>query len=111
MTRTATTTIRRTTNAEATSQTYEQLVRHAHTILSACGRSMSANKVCKVVRQYQRHVKPNGWVFWDFMANAMLLTGDQRSVMATDYDVYKTICYLDTVGETAVDNVTRQRGY
>jgi hypothetical protein len=96
--------------AEATSQT-DQLVRHAFVIMSACGVSMPVNKVSRLVRRYEHQVQGNGWKFFDFMANAMMLAAEDRSRMVTDYDVYKTICYLDRVGEEAVRNVMRDRGY
>lgn len=98
--------IRRSTSAEATSQT-EQLVRHAYVILTACGRSMSRCKVSRVVRQYQRCVERNGWVFWDFLTNAMMLNEDDRRRYENDPDIYRTITYRDPVGEEAVNNVTR----
>ena len=99
--------IRRLTSAGQT----EQLIRHAHVILAACGRTMSANRVVRVVRDYERCIERNGWVFWDFLTNAMLLDEQQKARFEADPDLYQTITYIDRTGEEAVNNVLReQRG-
>jgi len=94
------------TCAEAKSQT-EQLVRHAHVILSACGRVMAANRVRRIVRRYLDTVERNGWVFWDYFANAMLLSATERAQFVADPAVARVISYLDPTGEDAVNNVMR----
>lgn len=99
--------IRRTTSAEATGQT-EQLIRYAHIILTACGRSMSANRIVRVVRDYQRCVERNGWVFWDFITTAMQLDLERKAQYESDPDIYRTITYHDPTGEMAVRNVMRR---
>lgn len=104
-----TTTTGGSTSAEATSQTTEQLVGHAHVILDACGRTMSPSRVRRVVREYQRSVERNGWVFWDYFANAMLLTNSERRRLVINPDIERVISYLDPTGERAVNNVMRQR--
>ena len=71
---------------------------------------MSAAKVMRLVSRYQHQVERSGWVFWDFFANAMLLTKDQRSRMVSDPEVARVISYLDPTGEDAVANVMRRRG-
>jgi hypothetical protein len=111
MTRATATDIRRTTTAGATSQTYEQLVRHAHVILSACGRSMSANKVCKLTHRYEQFVQRNGWTFFDYITNEMLLTEQEQAAIWADPDAYNSLRYLDPTGDCAVRNVMRQRGF
>lgn len=109
VTATAVTDNRRNTSAEATSQTTEDLIRHAYAILDACGRTMPRGKVSRIVRKYQHTVERNGWVFWDYFANAMLLTNTERQRFVTDPAIERVISYLDPTGERAVNNVMRQR--
>jgi hypothetical protein len=94
----------------ATAQT-QTLCRHAHVIAAAAGIDLGPSKVSKLVRRYEHQVADNGWRFWDFIANQLLLTADQRSRVLADPDAYRTISYLDRVGEDAVRNVIRRRGY
>ena len=109
VTATAITDNRRNMSAEANNQTTEDLTRHAYAILDACGRTMTRSKVSRVVRQYQRSVEHNGWVFWDCFANAMLLTNTGRQRLVANPDIERVISYLDPTGERAVNNVMRQR--
>ena len=97
-------------SAEARSQT-EQLLRHAAVIVSASGQSLPGGKILKIVHRYQHQVERNGWVFWEYVANALLLTAEQRAHMVVDPEVSRVISYLDNTGEDAVRHVMRERGY
>jgi len=89
----------------------EQLVRHACVIISASGLSVSPRKVIRLVRQYEHSVQRNGWAFWDYVANCLLLTAEQRAQVVVDPEVSRVISYLDNTGEDAVRHVMRERGY
>lgn len=95
-------------SAEAKRQT-DTLINHAHTIINACGYSMSGSKVIRLVRQFQASVEQNGWAFWDFIANAMLLSDDQRRRAVGHPEIARVISYSDPTGETAVNNVMGKR--
>jgi hypothetical protein len=95
-------------SAEARSQT-QQLIRHACVIISASGQSLPGSKVLRLVHRYEHQVQGNGWAFWDFIANALLLDADQRAKLVSIPEVYGVIQYLDPTGETAVENVLREQ--
>jgi len=78
-------------------------------IISASGLSVSPRKVIRLVRQYEHSVQRNGWRFFDFIATQLTLTAEQQSRVKSDPDAYRTIQYLDRTGETAVENVMRER--
>lgn len=92
--------------AEAKSQT-DRLIVAAHAILDGCGYEMGPNKVSRLVRRFETRVVHNGWDFFDFLANAVLLDADQRRQALRDPDIVRAISYADPTGETAVKNVLR----
>jgi hypothetical protein len=95
-------------STEANTQT---LCRHAHVIAAAAGIDIGPSKVSKLVRRYEAQVSHNGWAFWDYVANCLLLTAEQRAQVVVDPEVSRVISYLDNTGEEAVRHVMRERGY
>jgi hypothetical protein len=51
----------------------------------------------------------NGWTFFEFLANAVQLSAEQRRQALCDPDTARVISYLDPTGETAVNNVRREQ--
>lgn len=98
------------TSAEAKSQT-EQLTRIAHATLADCGMEMAPSKVSRLVRSFQHRVAGNGWSFFEFFANATILTTAQRRQALANPDVARTIAYADPTGELAVANVMREASH
>lgn len=94
--------------AEAKSQT-EELVQRAHMILDACGYPMGPNKVARLVRQFRHRVEGNGFAFFDFLANAMRLSDEQRRRALSDPEIARVIAYADPTGEAAVHNILKRR--
>jgi hypothetical protein len=95
-------------STEATTQT---LCRHAHVIAAAAGIDIGPSKVSKLVRRYEAQVAHNGWAFWEYVANCLLLTAEQRAQVVVDPELSRVISYLDRTGEDAVRHVMRERGY
>lgn len=102
---------RRATHASGGTKSAEtdQLVRIAHATLADCGMEMSPSKVSRLVRKFQARVQHNGWAFFEFFANALLLTADQRRRATANPDVVRVIGYADPTGEQAVNNVMAER--
>jgi hypothetical protein len=96
-------------SAEANSQT-EQAIRAAHVVLGGCGVEMSPSKVSRLIRQFEARVLRNGWTFFEFFANAVQLSAEQRRRALCNPEVARVISYLDPTGETACRNVMRQQG-
>jgi hypothetical protein len=95
-------------STEAQTQT---LCRHAHVIAAAAGIDIGPSKVSKLVRRYEAQVAHNGWAFWEYVANCLLLTAEQRAQVVVDPELSRVISYLDRTGEDAVRHVMRERGY
>lgn len=83
----------------------DQLIKIAHATLADCGIEMSPSKVSRLVRQFQGRVQHNGWAFFEFFANALLLTAEQRRRATANPDVVRVISYADPTGEQAVHNI------
>ena len=98
-----------TTSAEAKSQT-DQAITYAHAVIANCGVVMSPSKVSRLVRQFEARVMRNGWTFFQFLANAAQLSAEQHHQALCDPELARLIAYLDPTGETAVNNVLRERG-
>jgi hypothetical protein len=96
--------------AEAKSQT-ERYIAAAHEILDGCGYEMGHNRVVRLVRRFEARVARNGWEFFDFLANAVLMDADTRRRALLDPDVARAISYADPTGELAVERVMRERGW
>jgi hypothetical protein len=82
-----------------------------HTILSNCGVPMSPARVRRLVQTFQQRVERNGFAFFDFLANTVQLDADQRRQALADPEVGRAISYADPTAETAIRNVTRERGW
>lgn len=95
-----------TTGAEANGQT-ERLIRAASSILDGCGYEMGPRKVHRLVRKFEARVARNGWQFFDFLANAVLMDADTRRRALLNPDIARAISYADPTGETAVARVMR----
>lgn len=89
----------------------EQLICAAHDILNGCGYEMSRSKLSRLVRRFETRVAHNGWEFFDFLANAVLMDADTRRRALLDPDIARAVSYADTTGERAVANVIRGRGF
>lgn len=99
-----------TTNTEAKRQT-EALIRAANLVASNCGLPVGPSKVSKLVRRFRRDVEYKGVPFFDYFANAVHLDAQQRRSALANPDVARAISYADPTGESAVNNVIRQRGH
>ena len=59
---------------------------------------------------YERS-RASGFTFFDFLANTVQLDADQRRRARMDPEMASVIEYADRTGESAVNNVIRERGY
>lgn len=97
-----------TTASGGTMSAEERYLRIAHATLDASGYALGRSKVRRLVREFTSRVESNGFAFFDFFANALLLDADQRRRALLNPDVAMTIAYADPTGETAVRNVMRR---
>lgn len=99
-------------SAEAASQT-QQRIDAALRLTMAWSIGWSRSKVLRLVRSYECRVERNGHTLFAFLVNAAKLTGERqrqaRVVALNDPD--NQILFKDPVGEEAVRNVLRQRGF
>lgn len=95
--------MRNTTTGGTTSA--ENLVKHAHQLLTNCGIPMSPSKVSRLARQYKHRVENNGFPFEAFLANTVQMTTQQRQQLLTDPATARVISYADPTGESAPRNV------
>lgn len=86
----------------------EDLKVAARTILWNCGIDFGPNRINKLCVRFADRVSSNGYEFFDFLANQVELTADQRRQALADPDVQRVIAYSDPTGETAVNNVMRE---
>jgi hypothetical protein len=87
----------------------ERLNRAAHAFLDARGYHLSPSKVTRIVRTYQARVARNGFEFFDFLANAVLMDADTCRRALLDPDLVRVISYADPTGETATHRVMREQ--
>lgn len=85
----------------------ERLNRVANAVLDASGYHLGRSKVRRLVRDFTARVERNGFEFFEFFANALLLDSAQRRRALTNPDVARAISYADPTGEAAVNNVLR----
>lgn len=108
MTTATTVPIRRNTSAEPNRQTtVEGLCAQLDLVFRNVGISASRAKISRLVREYKFRAERNGFAFIDYIANRTALTAYQRRVVADE--LTRVIAYSDPTGETAVNNVMRQR--
>lgn len=100
------------TSAAAESPT-QQRIEAALRLSDVWNIGWSRSKVLRLIRRYEYEVEPNDHSLFDFLVNAAKLTEYQRReayrVAINDPD--NQILFRDPVGEKAVQNVLRQRGY
>lgn len=99
-------------SAEATSQT-QQRIDAALRLAVAWNIGWSRSKVLRLVRRYEYTVERNGHTLFVFLVNAAKLTEEQRRDAHIEAlnDPDNQILFKDPVGEEAVRNVLRQRGF
>lgn len=85
----------------------EALKTTAFTITRNCGLAWGPNKVNKLCVRFVDRIKGNGFDFFEFIANQVELTSEQRRRALSDPDIQRVIAYADPTGETAVNNITR----
>jgi hypothetical protein len=88
-------------------QTRDALINTAHLILANVGYAMSPTKVQRLVSTFERRVHGNGFSFFEFVANSVALSADQRRAELLNPDIARVIAYADPTGETAVNNAMR----
>lgn len=88
----------------------DTLLKVAHTVLGNCGIEMRPAKVRRLVQTFQHRVERNGFAFFDFLANSVALSAEERRRALADPDLQRVISWADPTGETAVSNVLRERG-
>ena len=94
-----------------TSPDMESLKKAARTILWNVGIDYSPNKIARLCVTFRDRVEGNGFAFFDFLANSVRLSEQQRRDALADPDVRRVISWADPTGETAVRNVIRERGF
>jgi hypothetical protein len=92
-------------------QERDRLIAATHTILANCGVSMGPRRVNRLVQTFQQRVERNGFAFFDFLANTVQLDDERRRQALADPEVGRAISYADPTAETAIRNVTRERGW
>lgn len=88
----------------------ERYNRIANATLDASGYALGRSKVRRLVREFTGRVERNGFEFFEFFTNALLLDADARRRALLNPDVARAISYADPTGETAVRNVIRAAG-
>lgn len=83
----------------------------AQTILWNCGVDYGPNRINRLCVAFAKRVERNGFGFFDFVANSVALTAEQRRTGLANPDVARAIAYADPVGEAATSNVIRTRGF
>jgi hypothetical protein len=90
----------------------QDLINFACTLLHSSEIHMGRRKVFSLVDRFvERAPKADGWMFFQFLASAISLSVEQRNAAIVNQDLMRIIDYLDPTGETAVNNVIRQRGF
>jgi hypothetical protein len=92
----------------STAKQIDEAINATHAILRNIGIPMSASAVSRLVRQYERRVRPNRWSFVDYLVNRLQLSVEQRRQLECDPEYARVIGYSDPTGENAVNNVLRQ---
>jgi len=85
----------------------DALINAAHLILANVGYPMSATKVQRLVSTFERR-QCHGFTFFEFIANSVALSADQRRAALLNPDIAQVIAYADPTGESAVNNVMRR---
>jgi hypothetical protein len=95
-----------TTRSNAlTGSQIELVTRAAHKALSVSGIEIGPSKVARIVRRFAKTLARSRLTFHEFLADA----ANRRRLLLRDPDLARVVAYLDPVGETAVNNVLRER--
>ena len=71
---------------------------------------MGPSKIHRMCCRFVNRVQGNGFDFFDFLANQLELTAEQRRAALADPETQRVIAYSDPTGESAVNNVMRRQG-
>ncbi|AMS02787.1 hypothetical protein SEA_YEEZY_42 [Gordonia phage Yeezy] len=85
----------------------EDLKVAARTVLWNCGVDYGPNRINRLCVRFVNRIQGNGFDFFDFLANQVELTAQQRRSALANPDVQRVIAYADPTGETATNNVMR----
>lgn len=94
---------------EAQSQT-QQAIKAAHVALAHAGIAMSASKVSRIVRRFEKHAEHNGWSgfnFPQFLTDGIAMSPEQRTRLLCDPDLFRPYALSDPTGEEAAWHVDR----
>ncbi len=69
----------------------EQLLRIANAILDSSGVHRGQGCVLELVRRYEHQVDPNGWAFFAYFTNALLIAEPARTRARNDPEVQRAI--------------------
>lgn len=87
-----------------------ELIGLTRLILDNCGIAFGQNKIVRLVRRFkERAPHAGGHVYFQYLANAVNLSVEQRHRALADPGIARAITYSDPTGETAVNNVMRRR--
>lgn len=85
------------------------MINAARLIFDACGVNISENRISRMVRRFINwSPAAGGEIFFQYIANEVQLSEQQRRAAFDHPDVARVISYLDPTGEAAVNNVLRE---
>lgn len=94
----------------STAPTKNELIAVATLILDNCGIQFGRRKLFRLVDRFkERAPDADGGVFFQYLTAAVQMTVEQQHVALANPDVARIIGYADPTGETAVNNVIRER--
>lgn len=96
-----------TRSANSSGPGIESLKVIARSVLWNCGIDFGPHKINRLCVRFVEQVQGNGFAFFDFLANAIQMSAEQRRRALADPDVSRAIAYADPTGETAIRNVMR----
>lgn len=92
------------------SPTKTELVNAARTVTTCLGLSLSENKIVRLALRFKDKA-PHGskLLFFQFLCSAVDLSSGQKRAALANPEIARVIGYADPTGETAVNNILRQR--
>lgn len=94
------------------SPTKDDLIKQAHAIAAHCGVSIGTRKIFTLVNRFKdRMPNASGEVFGLFFMNSVEVPVDRQRQALMHPEIAKLIPHPDPVGEIAVTNVLRERGF
>jgi hypothetical protein len=94
-----------TTRNALTGQQIEMVTRAAHKALAERGEQIGPSKIARVIRRFGHALNRSRMTFHEFLCNE----ANRPRLLLQDPELVRVIAYLDPTGETAVNNVLRQR--